>query len=98
VAVSADGGGSIRIPACLTGQYGVKGTFARFSEHGALSLCHSVAHAGPIAATPKDAGQHVLSALSLGNALTVITQRSFTRSLPALTRTTRTRSFSLPCT
>jgi Asp-tRNA(Asn)/Glu-tRNA(Gln) amidotransferase A subunit family amidase len=55
VAVSADGGGSIRIPACLTGQYGVKGTFARFSEHGALSLCHSVAHAGPIAATPKDA-------------------------------------------
>eukprot|EP00029_Vermamoeba_vermiformis_P000912 TRINITY_DN11085_c0_g1_i1.p1 TRINITY_DN11085_c0_g1~~TRINITY_DN11085_c0_g1_i1.p1 ORF type:complete len:611 (-),score=195.06 TRINITY_DN11085_c0_g1_i1:44-1672(-) len=54
VAVSADGGGSIRIPASLTGQYGIKGTFARFSEHGALSLCHSVAHAGPIAASAKD--------------------------------------------
>ncbi|MBW2527605.1 MAG: amidase [Deltaproteobacteria bacterium] len=54
VAVGADGGGSIRIPAALCGMYGIKATFGRISEHGAAELCWSVAHVGPIAATAAD--------------------------------------------
>ena len=55
VALGADGGGSIRIPAALCGAVGLKPTFGRISEHGAAPLCWSVAHLGPIAATAKDA-------------------------------------------
>ena len=55
VAIGADGGGSIRIPAALCGVVGLKPTFGRISEHGAAPLCWSVAHLGPIAASAKDA-------------------------------------------
>lgn len=55
IAVGADGGGSIRIPASLCGQVGLKATFGRISEHGAAPLCWSVAHVGPIASTARDA-------------------------------------------
>lgn len=55
VAIGADGGGSIRIPAALCGVVGLKPTFGRISEHGAAPLCWSVAHLGPIAATARDA-------------------------------------------
>jgi Asp-tRNA(Asn)/Glu-tRNA(Gln) amidotransferase A subunit family amidase len=54
LAVGADGGGSIRIPAALCGVVGLKATFGRISEHGALPLCWSVAHVGPIGATVDD--------------------------------------------
>jgi Asp-tRNA(Asn)/Glu-tRNA(Gln) amidotransferase A subunit family amidase len=54
LAVGADGGGSIRIPAALCGVYGLKATFGRISEHGAAPLCWSVAHVGPIAANAAD--------------------------------------------
>ena len=54
VAVGADGGGSIRIPAALCGVVGLKPTFARISEHGAAPLCWSVAHLGPIGAAVED--------------------------------------------
>ena len=54
VAVGADGGGSIRIPAALNGMVGLKATFGRISEHGAAPLCWSVAHVGPIGATATD--------------------------------------------
>jgi Asp-tRNA(Asn)/Glu-tRNA(Gln) amidotransferase A subunit family amidase len=54
IAVAADGGGSIRIPAALCGQVGLKATYGRISEHGAAELCWSVAHVGPIAATVAD--------------------------------------------
>ncbi|MBI4702532.1 MAG: amidase [Deltaproteobacteria bacterium] len=54
IAVGADGGGSIRIPAALCGVVGLKPTFGRVSEHGAAPLCWSVAHVGPIAATVRD--------------------------------------------
>lgn len=54
IAVGADGGGSIRMPAALCGQVGLKATFGRISEHGAAELCWSVAHVGPIAATVRD--------------------------------------------
>ena len=55
VAVGADGGGSIRIPAGLCGVVGLKATFGRVSEHGAAPLCWSLAHVGPLAASAGDA-------------------------------------------
>lgn len=54
VAIGADGGGSIRIPAALCGVVGLKPTFGRVSESGAVPLCWSVAHIGPIAASVYD--------------------------------------------
>jgi Asp-tRNA(Asn)/Glu-tRNA(Gln) amidotransferase A subunit family amidase len=55
MALGADGGGSIRIPAGFCGLVGIKGTFGRVSEHGAAPLCWSVAHIGPLAGTVADA-------------------------------------------
>ena len=54
VAVGADGGGSIRIPAALCGLVGLKPTYGRISEHGAAPLCWSVAHLGPIGVSVAD--------------------------------------------
>lgn len=54
VAVGADGGGSIRIPASLCGVVGLKATFGRVSEFGAAPLGWSVAHLGPLGATVAD--------------------------------------------
>jgi len=55
VAIGADGGGSIRIPASFCGTVGFKPTFGRISEHGAFPLCWSVAHLGPLTASATDA-------------------------------------------
>ncbi len=54
VALGADGGGSIRIPASFCGIFGIKSTFGRISEFGAAPLCWSVAHVGPLAVTATD--------------------------------------------
>lgn len=54
LALGADGGGSIRIPAALCGLVGLKPTFGRVSEHGATPICWSVAHLGPIGASVRD--------------------------------------------
>lgn len=54
LALAADGGGSIRIPAALCGVAGLKPTWGRVSEHGAFPLCWSVGHAGPIGASIDD--------------------------------------------
>jgi Asp-tRNA(Asn)/Glu-tRNA(Gln) amidotransferase A subunit family amidase len=54
-AIGADGGGSIRVPAAFCGVVGLKPTFGRVSESGAVPLAWSVAHLGPIAATAEDA-------------------------------------------
>lgn len=48
LSIGADGGGSIRLPAALCGQVGLKSTWSRVSEHGAAPLCWSLAHVGPI--------------------------------------------------
>jgi len=55
VAIGADGGGSIRVPAAFCGLVGLKATFGRVSEFGAADLCWSVAYLGPIAASVADA-------------------------------------------
>lgn len=55
LAIAADGGGSIRIPSAFCGLVGLKPTYGRVSEHGAVPLCWSVAHIGPIAANVADA-------------------------------------------
>ena len=55
MATGADGGGSIRIPSAFCGIVGLKPTFGRLSEHGAVPLCWSVGHLGPMAATATDA-------------------------------------------
>ncbi|MCX6880739.1 MAG: amidase [Verrucomicrobia bacterium] len=54
LAIGADGGGSIRIPAAHCGIVGLKPTFGRISEFGAAPLCWSVAHVGPLGATALD--------------------------------------------
>ena len=54
IALAADGGGSIRIPAALCGVVGLKPTYGRVSEHGAAPICWSVAHLGVIGASVHD--------------------------------------------
>ncbi|MEZ4471485.1 MAG: amidase [bacterium] len=54
IAIGADGGGSIRVPAGLCGVFGLKATFGRVSEHGAFPLCWSLAHVGPLATSARD--------------------------------------------
>ncbi|MBT3219598.1 MAG: amidase [Proteobacteria bacterium] len=54
VSLGADGGGSIRIPAGLCGMVGLKATYGRISEYGAIPLCWSVGHLGPIGVTAGD--------------------------------------------
>lgn len=55
LAIGADGGGSIRIPAAFCGLVGLKATYGRVSEFGAFPLDWSIAHIGPIAASAADA-------------------------------------------
>jgi aspartyl-tRNA(Asn)/glutamyl-tRNA(Gln) amidotransferase subunit A len=53
MAVGADGGGSIRIPAALCGVFGIKPTWGRVSRSGDI-LGGSVGHLGPIASSTLD--------------------------------------------
>lgn len=55
MAIGADGGGSIRLPASFCGVVGLKPTFGRVSEHGAAPLCWSVSYLGPLASSARDA-------------------------------------------
>ena len=54
LAVGTDGGGSIRIPCCFTGLFGIKASFGRVPAWP-LSPFGTVAHVGPITRTVTDA-------------------------------------------
>src|SRR5438093_11142244 len=53
-ALGSDTGGSIRIPASLSGCVGLKPTFGRASLCGAVPLAWSLDHPGPLARTVRD--------------------------------------------
>lgn len=53
-AVGTDGGGSIRIPACLNGVFGLKPTYIRVGRTGDQWGASTVAHIGPIGQTVSD--------------------------------------------
>lgn len=53
IALGADGGGSIRIPAALNGVFGIKPTWGRVSRQGDASG-GTVAHVGPLASSTLD--------------------------------------------
>jgi len=55
LAIGADGGGSIRLPASHCGVVGLKPTYGRISERGAAPLCWSLAYIGPLANCARDA-------------------------------------------
>ncbi|MEM7336582.1 MAG: amidase [Chloroflexota bacterium] len=54
IAIGADGGGSIRVPAAHCGLVGLKATYGRISGFGGAPLDWSVAHLGPIGASVQD--------------------------------------------
>lgn len=62
-ALGTDTGGSIRVPASFCGIVGVKPSFGLVSRFGMLPLGHTLDHAGPLAATVRDAAL-VLEAIS----------------------------------
>lgn len=55
-AVGSDGGGSIRIPACMAGVFGLKPTYARVGRTGDVwQAGTTMSHLGPLAGTVSDA-------------------------------------------
>ncbi len=62
-AIASDGGGSIRIPSCLTGTYGLKASMGRVplwpgtkdERYPGVSSWESIEHIGPVARTVRDA-------------------------------------------
>lgn len=54
--MGSDTGGSIRLPAALSGVVGLKPTYGRVSRHGVVTLSWTLDHAGPLTRTVRDAG------------------------------------------
>jgi len=63
ITVGTDTGGSIRIPAALSGTVGLKPTFGLLSRYGMLAAAPSFDHAGPLVRTVEDCAV-VLNALA----------------------------------
>lgn len=53
VALGSDGGGSVRIPSCFNGLFGIKPTFGRVSRHGD-GFGGTMDHLGPLGASTRD--------------------------------------------
>ncbi|KAH7176821.1 amidase signature domain-containing protein [Dactylonectria macrodidyma] len=54
LAIGSDQAGSVRIPACFSGIYGLKPTFGLIPYTGAASMTPMIDHLGPIASTLED--------------------------------------------
>ncbi|MGH7906157.1 MAG: amidase, partial [Candidatus Binataceae bacterium] len=54
-AIGTDTGGSIRMPAALSGGVGLKPTYGRVSRFGVIPLAYSVDHIGPMTRSVRDA-------------------------------------------
>ena len=61
-AIGTDGGGSVRIPACLTGLFAIKANFSRVPIYP-VSATPTLAHVGPMTRTVRDAAL-LLSAMA----------------------------------
>lgn len=55
ISIGSDTGGSIRLPAAVTGTVGLKPTYGRVSRFGVVPLAWSQDHVGPITRTVEDA-------------------------------------------
>ncbi len=53
-ALGTDTGGSIRVPAALTGLYGLRATFGRLPRTGTVLFVPSIDHVGPLARSARD--------------------------------------------
>lgn len=53
-ALGSDVGGSIRLPAAACGVVGLKPTLTRVSRYGAMAMCYSLEHVGPLTPTVRD--------------------------------------------
>ncbi|NIP46051.1 MAG: amidase [Gammaproteobacteria bacterium] len=53
-ALGSDVGGSIRLPAAACGVVGLKPTLTRVSRHGAMAMCYSLEHVGPLTPSVRD--------------------------------------------
>jgi aspartyl-tRNA(Asn)/glutamyl-tRNA(Gln) amidotransferase subunit A len=62
-AIGSDTGGSIRMPAAVTGTAGLKPTYGRVSRAGVLDLSWSCDHVGPMTRTVADCA-HMMNAIS----------------------------------
>lgn len=67
LAFGTDTGGSVRLPATLTGVAGLKPTQDLISTEGVFPLSKSLDHAGPLAATPRDCALALAAIGKLGN-------------------------------
>ena len=75
VAVGADGGGSIRVPAAMTGTFGLAPTFGRVQADS--SIGSTVIKAGPIAASTQDSAlAHLVSFVNLAMFATLINSQN----------------------
>ncbi|XP_065648622.1 uncharacterized protein LOC105843892 isoform X3 [Hydra vulgaris] len=54
IALGADGGGSIRMPAGINGVVGIKATFSRISKSGCAKVYSAVSHPGFVCSTVRD--------------------------------------------
>ncbi|NEU31823.1 Asp-tRNA(Asn)/Glu-tRNA(Gln) amidotransferase subunit GatA [bacterium LRH843] len=75
--IGSDTGGSIRMPASMCGIVGMKPTFGRVSKYGAIQLCPTLDHLGPMTRTVFDNALmlNVLSGLDKKDSYSVYSEK-----------------------